>query len=257
MKNKFKRGDYIFINKTSYSGFLSGLFKKLFVTGTPQRNDIFVFTIKKKMPGFFVKRCVGLPGSGIEIINGVVQVDGKAVVEPLSVRHYYRIWYHDLSELNAAIKRANIDKFENNYRKFPKYVFIALDKFQKDKLKQGIDSITRYNALHNSDSIIIKPPLVRDNSLDMPLIIIPSKGMKINFDRQGCSAYENAIQCYEDTSFYRSGEYCYLKGKRVDSYIFKKNYFFMMGDNRDIAIDSRRYGLIPEENLIGKYMFRF
>lgn len=257
MKNKFKRGNYIFINKTSYSGVLSGLFRKLFVAGTPQLNDIFVFTIKKEMPGFFVKRCVGLPGSGIEINDGVVKVDGKAVSEPLSVRHYYKVWYNDFSEVNAAIKRADINKFENSYRKFPKYIFIALDEFQKAKLKKGIDSITRYNALHDPDSTIIKAPVLKENSLDMPLIIIPSKGMKIYFNQQGRSVYENAIRCYEDTSFRRSGAYCYIKGKRVDSYIFKKNYFFMMGDNRDIAIDSRRYGLIPEENLIGKYMFRF
>ncbi|HEX6429949.1 MAG TPA: signal peptidase I [Niastella sp.] len=257
MENKFKRDDHIFINKTNYSGPLSGLFKKLSISCAPHLNDIFVFKIKKELPKFFVKRCVGLPGCGIEIRNGVVKVDGKAVIEPLSVRHHYKIWYNDFYEVKAEIERANIDKLENSYRKFPKYVFIALDKVQKDKLKKGIDSITRYNALHDPDSIMIKAPLLRENCLDMPLVIIPSTGMKIYFNQQSCSAYENAIRRYEDTSFHRSGEYCYIKGKRVDSFIFKRNYFFMMGDNRDIAIDSRRYGLIPEENLIGKYMFRF
>ncbi|MBO9203846.1 MULTISPECIES: signal peptidase I [Niastella] len=255
MKNKLKRGDYIFVNKTNYGGYLSGLFRKLSVTDTPHLNEIYVFTIKKEMPGFFVKRCIGLPGSGIEIENGVVKVDGKAVVEPLSVRHYYKIWYNDLSEVNAEIKRANIDKFENSYRKFGRYVFIALDQYQKEKLKKGIDSITRYNILHDSDRIVVKEAMLKENSLDMPLLIIPSIGMKVYFDQQDCLFYENAIRCYEDTSFHRSGAYCYIKGKRVDSYIFKRNYLFMMGDNRDIAVDSRRYGLIPEENLVGKYMF--
>lgn len=241
MKNKFRPGDYIFINKAFNSVHL---------------NDIFVFTIKKEMPGFFVKRCVGLPRSAIEIKNGIVNVDGKTVTEPPCVRRFYKIWFHNFHQLKEEIGRANIDKFENRYRKFPRYVFISLDNLQKDKLKKGIDSITRYYA-HDPDSTEIKVAVLRENSLDIPLFTIPFKGMKFFFNQQTPLVYDNAIRYYEDSSFHRSDGYFYLKGKRIDSYIFKRNYFFMMGDNRDIAIDSRRYGLIPEENLIGKYMFRF
>lgn len=232
MKNSFKTGDHIFVNKTN--------------TG-PELNEIFVYTINKNIPGFFVKRCVGLPGDTIEIKNGVVIINNQELPEPSSIRHYYKIWFNDYSLIRNSIEKANVDKQGNAFRRFPEFIITGLDNSQKKEIINHIDSMTIFNAPGEPENKKINIPGIHENILNMPMIIIPFKGMKILVNEHTSSVYVDAIRNYEDPSFHQTGEYYY---------IFKQDYFFMMGDNRDIAIDSRHYGLIPKKNLIGKYIFK-
>jgi signal peptidase I len=253
MKNKFSSNDYIFINKTLYSSAFSVLADKLDLA-TPHSGDIFVFTIRKEIPGFFVKRCIGLPGSTVEVRNSVLSVDGNTVKEPPSVRHYYKIWFNDYQQLKTDIAQAGIDKLGNSFKRFPRYIFMALDNFQKNKLRNGIDSFTIWKGNSDPDSLNINVPELSEDIPDMNALKIPFKGMKIFFSEQLPAVYESTIRIYEDSSIQHIGKNVFIKGKVVDSYTFKKDYLFMMGDNRDIAIDSRHYGVVPRENLVGKYI---
>ncbi|WP_177192140.1 signal peptidase I [Chitinophaga arvensicola] len=252
MMNKFMTDDYILINKTFYSGYFSR-----FSTASPQQGDIFVFTINKDIPGFFVKRCVGLPGAVVAVKNGAVSINGQAVKEPLSVRHYYKIWYNDYQQVKAAIDRTGMDKLQNGYRRFSQYVFLALDNQQLAQVKSSVDSISLWNRKTDPDSSSIHPPELSVNILDMPALKVPFKGMKISLDQQYAGIYGNTIRMYEDSSFHVEGKDIFIAGKQVEGYTFQKDYFFMMGDNRDIAIDSRHYGLIPKDHLVGKFIQQF
>lgn len=252
MMNELKTDDYILINKTAYSSCFSR-----FITASPQQGDIFVFTINKDIPGFFVKRCIGLPGAIVAIKNGEVSVDGKLLSEPVSVRHYYKIWFNDYQQVKAAIEHMGMDKFKNGFRHFPHYIFLALDNFQKNKMNRGVDSIKIWNRKNDPDSGKINLPELSENILDMSALKIPFKGMTIYFNQPQDTVYGNTIRTYEDSSFRLEGKAAFMAGKQVAAYTFRKDYFFMMGDNRDIAIDSRHYGFIPKDNLVGKFIQQF
>ncbi|NLR62579.1 signal peptidase I [Chitinophaga polysaccharea] len=252
MMNKLMTDDYILINKTAYSGYFSR-----FITASPQQGDIFVFTINKDIPGFFVKRCIGLPGAVVAVKNGEVSVNGKLMSEPRSVRHYYKIWFNDYQQVKTAIEEMRIDRFKNGFRHFPHYIVLALDNFQKNKMNHGVDSIRIWNRKNDPDSAKINLPELSENILDMSSLKIPFKGMTIYFSQPQDTVYSNAIRMYEDSSFRLGSKAAFIAGKQVVAYTFKKDYFFMMGDNRDIAIDSRHYGFIPGDHLIGKFIQQF
>lgn len=252
MMNKLMTDDYILINKLAYSSCFSR-----FITASPQQGDILVFTINKDIPGFFVKRCIGLPGATVAIKNGEVNVDGKPLSEPISVRHYYKIWFNDYQQVKTAIEQIGMDKFKNGFRHFPRYILLALDNFQKNKMNRGVDSMKIWNHKNDPDSGKINLPELSENILDMSALKIPFKGMTIYFNQSQDTVYSNTIRMYEDSSFRLKGNVASIAGKQVSVYTFTKDYFFMMGDNRDIAIDSRHYGFIPRDNLVGKFIQQF
>jgi signal peptidase I len=256
MRSKFKTGDYILVNKTLYGGLLSGLLKKN--SYTFQQKGIYVFTINKDIPGFFVKRCIGLPGNEIELRKGEILINGRSFSEPGSLMHYYKIWYNNYSLLSLKIDELKIDKFTNGFRKSDKFIVLELSKNQLEDFRGGsIDSIVQLDTDSDSDIRKLNIPNIWENILNMPKVKIPFKGMRISSKDSIPAPYYNAIKNYEDSSFKWDGLKFVIGGKTSDYYVFKNDYYFMMGDNRDIAIDSRHYGLIPKKNIVGEYFFSF
>ncbi|MFN8333789.1 MAG: signal peptidase I [Cyclobacteriaceae bacterium] len=206
----------------------------------------------------YIKRCVGLPGDVLEIKDRQVYANGEAVENHPGMQYSYLVTAKD------EINERNLDKFDltgDDVQLLSKtkanhavYQMFLTDAVVSEMRK--LPYIVSVELIKQESETFPHSPLFKWTGDNFGKLTIPKEGWTIQLNDSTLALYGSTITDYDHNqdAVIKDGKLS-IDGKEVTSYTFKQNYYFMMGDNRHNSHDSRYWGFVPEDHIVGKGFF--
>lgn len=247
----------------SYLDWIQIPYLRLFGAPDIERNDVVVFNypMEDERPvdqqTYYIKRCVAISGDTLEVRAGQVYINGIYNDLPEKLQFNYKV-ETDIDTIDSdTIYKLGITQGGKMGNK-GEYWF-ALDPEGLEKIKT-IPHVVNVSLLSEkkgtySDYMFPENEHFLWNVDHFGPLYIPKAGDSVKLTIDSLPLYERIISVYEKNNLRTSSDSVFINDQYVTHYTFKMNYFFMMGDNRNNSADSRFWGFLPEDHVVGKAQF--